>query len=277
MKQYDYYAVADRVKLIEERTALENLKRLCPDFSQYTRLYELWDDCVKRAERGNASMYIPLSLLMEYESEHEAAALNYAIVWLLKRIADSEKEYYLGIDYMKLDQIEKCLISAAEYLSKAQNFLYYDAGYMMHIRYRKDFHHVLDIYIVDKNGHLQAKVPTQIDDITTFQYELHVDDYPIPQPLEDAMLSCLNTTYRDWVLTQFVTEDDRCFMDYTFSIYVDPDYLKLPKTKEGWSHYNPIEYFSKKSAFPVFNQLLAHLYSVLPDEDRQLFPFTEQR
>ena len=277
MKQYDYYAVADRVKLIDERTALKNLKRLCPDFSQYTKLFELWDDCVKRAERGNASICIPLSLLMEFESSHEEYALNYALVWLLKRIAEIEKECYLGVDYMKLDMIEECLISAAEYLSKAQNFLYYNAGYVMHIRYRKDFSHKMDFYIVDENGHLQAKASKLIDDIATSRYELQVDDYPIPQPLEEDMLSCLKTTYRDWALTQFVTEDHRCFMDYTFSIYVDPDYLKLPKTKAGWSLYNPIEYFSRKSAFPVFNQLLAYLYNVLPDEDRQLFPFREQR
>lgn len=276
MKQYDYYAVADRVKLIDERTALENLKRLCPDFSQYTKLFELWENSIKRAERSNASLCIPLSLLLEYESDYEEYALNYALVWLLERMADFEKDCYLGIDYVKLNTIEECLISAVEYLSKAQNFLYYDAGYMMHIRYRKDFHHVLDIFIEDENGHLQVKVPTLIDDITTFRYELQVDDYSIPKPLEDAIFTCLNTTYRDWALTQFIHEDDRYSMNYTFSIYVNPDYLKLSKTKEGWSNYDPIEYFSRKSAFPVFNQLLAYLYNVLSDENRQMFPFKEQ-
>ncbi len=277
MKQYDYYAVADRVKLIDERTALENLKRLFPDFSQYKKLSEFWSNCVKRAERNNASIYIPISLLLEYESVHEEFALNYALVWILERIADSEKECYLGIDYMKLDMIGECLISAVEYLSKAQNFLYYDAGYMMHIRYRKDFRHVMDVFIIDENGHLQAKVPTLIDDIATFQYELQVNDYTIPEPLAGTVLSCLHTNFRKWALTQFITEDDRCYMDDTFCIYVDREYLKLSKTKDGWCHYNPIEYFSRKSAFHAFNQLLAYLYDVLPDEDRQLFPFKEQR
>ena len=168
MKEYDYYAVADRVQLTDERTALESLKRLLPDYRQYKSFYEFWKDCTKRAERNNSLLSVPLSLLKEYENEHDAFAINYAIVRLLKSLADFEYAIQLGIDYTELDKVEQCIIAAAEYLSKSQEFLYFDSEHIMHIRYRKDYLHVKDIYIVEVDGHLCAKVPTLIDDIALF-------------------------------------------------------------------------------------------------------------
>ena len=275
MKEYDFYAVADRVQLTDERTALENLKRLLPDYRQYKSFYEFWKECTKRAERNNALLFVPLSLLKEYENEREAFVINYAIVRLLKSLADFEYFIQLGIDYTELDKVEQCIIAAAEYLSKSQEFLYFDLEYIMHIRYRMDFHHVKDIYIIDVDGHLYAKVPTLIDDIDTFRFELQIDDYAIPEQLTEQVLSCLHTKYREWALTQFVTEDDRCFLNNTFSIYVPPEYLELPKSKSGWYSYNPIEYFSQgsKSAFQAFNQLLSFLYDTFSFDDKKLFPF----
>ena len=102
MKEYDYYAVADRVQLTDERTALESLKRLLPDYRQYKSFYEFWKDCTKRAERNNALLSVPLSLLKEYENEHDAFAINYAIVRLLKSLADFEYAIQLGIDLISL-------------------------------------------------------------------------------------------------------------------------------------------------------------------------------
>lgn len=275
MKKYDYYAVADRVQLTDERTALENLKLLFPEYRQYKSFYDFWNGCTKRAERNHAMLSVPLSFLEEYEEEHGAFAINYAIVWLLKSLADCECAIQLGIDYAELDKVEQCLIAAAEYLSKSQEFLYFDSTYIMHIRYKKDFRHIKDIYIVDLDGHLCAKVPTLIDEIDTFRFELQIDNYAIPEQLTEKILSCLHSKYREWALMQFITEDDRCYMNDTFSIYVSPKYLELPKSKDGWYSYNPIEYFplGNKSAFQAFNQLLSFLFDSFSVDDRKLFPF----
>lgn len=131
------------------------------------------------------------------------------------------------------------------------------------------------IYIDDECGQLRARIPRLIDDIGSFQYELNVDEYIIPKPLTEEVMSCIHNDYRKFALTQIVHEDDRCFMEETFSIYVAPDYLDLLKTKDGYCRYSPIEYFPKddKSAFNEFNDLLAYLYDVLPDDDKRQFPF----
>lgn len=275
MKEYDYYAVADRVKLIDERTALEHLKRLSPDFSQYREFSEFCSDYVKMAKRSNASLYIPLSIILGYEKEYGEHALSYALVKLLKNLSDNEEEVFLGIDYTDIDRIDKCLISAAEYLSKAHNFQYFDGDYIMHIRYRKDFQHKKDVFIVNDCGHLHAKILTLIDDINTFRYELQIDDITIPEQLAETVLSCIHTKYREYALTQFTSEDDRCYLDDTFCIYVNSEYMNLPKTKDGWCNYNPVEYFGRvnKSSFHEFNQLLAYLYDVFSADDRKMFPF----
>lgn len=275
MKEYDYYAVADRVQLTDERTALESLKRLLPDYRQYKSFYEFWKDCTKRAERNNALLSVPLSLLKEYENEHDAFAINYVIVRLLKSLADFEYPIQLGIDYTELDKVEQCIIAAAEYLSKSQEFLYFDSEHIMHIRYRKDYLHVKDIYIVEVDGHLCAKVPTLIDDIETFRFELQIEDYAIPEPLTEQVLSCLHTKYREWALTQIVTEDDRYFINNRFCVYVSPEYLELSTPKDNWYSFNPIEYFppGSKSAFHAINQLLSFLFDSFSVEDRKLFPF----
>lgn len=119
MNEIDYYAIADRIKLVDERTASEMLKQVYADYRVCNDFSELWNNCVKRSKRNGTSIYIPFSVLLKIKKEYEEYALNYSVVSLLESISICEEDVFLGIDYTKLDEIEECIISASEYLTKA--------------------------------------------------------------------------------------------------------------------------------------------------------------
>ena len=95
--------------------------------------------------------------LRALKKKYEEYALNYSVVSLLESISICEEDVFLGIDYTKLDEIEECIISAAEYLTKSQRMLYLDTAFIIRIRYRKDFYNRMAIYIDDECGQLRAR------------------------------------------------------------------------------------------------------------------------
>ena len=143
--------------------------------------------------------------------------------------------------------------------------------YIMRIKYRKDFRNDKNVLISCENEQLKAKVLNEITSIADFSCELTVNEFLIPHELSQQVMECLNSNFRSFVLDTTIGEDDRCYMDNAFSIYVPEDNLSLPERKWG---YSPYEYFNagEKSTFAPFNTLMSFIYDNMTDYERELFP-----
>lgn len=272
MTEKDYYAAVDRIQLIDERLAYEMIKLKYPNYKNSRSEYDFWKGYSKVVEKDKAAYYVPFSFLTKFTENIGNLKYNYALVRLVDYLTDIEQPVYLGLDFSKYQKFETDLILAAEYLSELWSIHSIERHYVMHIRYRKDFGNQKNVYVVRENENLIVNVENHIIDIAKFRYDLIVNKYPVTADLTNRLLSCIQNEFREFVLVTSIGEDDRCYMDNAFMIYVPEKNLSLPYKEWG---YSPYEYFyaGEKSAFEPFNELMSFIYDSMNDYERELFPF----
>ena len=271
----DFYSAVDRINLVDERLAYEMMKQNYPNYKNCKTEYEFWKGYIETANKNNIDYYVPFSFLMKYVNNAEKLEYNYAIIRLVHYLTDIDKPVFVGLDFSQYQRFETDLIAVAEYLTKTWKICFFEKKFIMHIKYRKDLGGTKNVFIVKDGEQLKAYVENDIVDVAQFQYDRKTNEYPIPLELSRRVIDCINTDFRKYTLTQQIHEDDRCFMSDSFSIYVPEKYLNLPKTKGGWYHHSPSEYFhsERRSAFPAFNELLSYIYDSMEEYERELFPF----
>ena len=273
----DYYAAADRIQIIAERLAYEMMKRNYPNYKNSRSEFDFWKGYSEVAMKDNIDYYVPFSFLMKYSENEGKLKYNYALIRLVDYLTDIEQPVYLGLDFSYFTQFEADLIKTAEFLTLDSDMIQsimeiFKQGYIMRIKYRKDFRNNKIVLISRENEQLKAKVLNGIVSISDFRCELSVNEFLIPHELSRQAIDCLNSSFRNFVLDTTIGEDDRCYMDNAFSIYVPEENLSLPETEWG---YSPYEYFysGEKSAFAPFNKLMSFIYDHMTDSERDLFPF----
>lgn len=273
----DYYAAADRIQIIDERLAYDMMKRNYPNYKNSRSEFDFWKGYSEVATKDNIDYYVPFSFLMKYSENEGKLKYNYALIRLVDYLTDIEQPVYLGLDFSYFTQFEADLIKTAEFLTLDSDMIQsimeiFKQGYIMRIKYRKDLRNNKIVLISRENEQLKAKVLNEIVSISDFRCELSVNEFLIPHELSRQAIDCLNSSFRNFVLDTTIGEDDRCYMDNAFSIYVPEENLSLPETEWG---YSPYEYFysGEKSAFAPFNKLMSFIYDHMTDSERDLFPF----
>lgn len=273
----DYYAAADRIQLVNERLAYEMMKRNYPNYKNSRSEFDFWKEYSEVAEKDNVDYYVPFSFLMKYSENEGELKYNYALIRLVDYLTDIEQTVYLGLDFSYLTRFEADLIKTAEFLTRRSNLIQsimeiFKQSYIMSITYRKDFRNDKIVLISRENEQLKVKVLNEITSIADLRCELAVNEFLIPHELSQQVIDCLNSSFRNFVLNTTIGEDDRCYMDNAFSIYVSEENLSLPEKEWG---YSPYEYFysGEKSAFSPFNKLMSFIYDNINDHERELFPF----
>lgn len=273
----DYYAAADRIQIIDERLSYEMMNRNYPNYKNSRSEFDFWKGYSEVATKDNIDYYVPFSFLMKYSENEGKLKYNYALIRLVDYLTDIEQPVYLGLDFSYFTQFEADLIKTAEFLTLDSDMIQsimeiFKQGYIMRIKYRKDFRNNKIVLISRENEQLKAKVLNEIVSISDFRCELSVNEFLIPHELSRQAIDCLNSSFRNFVLDTTIGEDDRCYMDNAFSIYVPEENLSLPETEWGYSSY---EYFysGEKSAFAPFNKLMLFIYDHMTDSERDLFPF----
>lgn len=274
MSVKDYFAAADRIILADEWLSYEMVKRYFPNYKSCKTVFDFWERYTKIVRKKNCDYYVPFSFLIKISNYESEVAYNYALIRLVDYLTDIDTPVFIGLNFNAYAQFETDIIKVAEYLTRTNELRIFDEKYIMRIRYRQDFNNIQNVYIVEENDTLTAKVENCIDNIAEFHYEIIINDFQIPKGLSQQVVDCINTSFRKYVLSTTIGEDDRCFLDNAFSIYVPEQILDLPKKRWG---YNPIEYFyaGHKSKFAPFNDLLSFIYDSISDCERKLFPYKQ--
>ena len=268
----DFYAAADRIVLVDERLSYEMMNNNFPNYRNCRTQFEFWEGYTKIVTKKNCDYYVPFSFLIKYSQNEGELAYNYAIIRLIDYLTDINTPVFIGLDFSAYSQFENDIIKVAEYLTRFNELRIFDEKYIMRIGYRQDFRNTQYVYIVEANDTLSAKVESHIVNIAELHYEMKIHDFQIPKELSQQVIECLNTSFRKFVLSTMIGEDDRCYMDNAFSIYVPERNLDLPERRWG---YSPYEYFyaGEKSSFEPFNKLMSFIYDNMTDFERKLFPF----